>query len=224
MRLRIPGRINLPQSKETDWIYGWKGANLLIHRMTHEIKFAPIYQYHDQAEPYGVEANAKCQSSMHRAPRRPVKLFPCQCGFNAYGEENLSHALNFLIPAPGRGYAMVTDNVVILWVGLSGLIYAGNVRGSEAKAARGAHQRVGLVLVPKACAEPDCFMEPASLSRLGPRPASKQLHEYDYLRPTCKAHEAQGCLSLERCSERLEVPYGEPKVQFEWYDPMTDYR
>ena len=108
---------------------------------------------------------------------------------------------------------MVTDNLVILWVGLSGQVLEGRVKGIEARAARAAHQEVAMVHVPQQCGSPDCFMSPVRLGVLGNGPERKKLKAYNYLRPLCQDHVPVSGITLERCAQKLGIPVV-------WYDPM----
>lgn len=207
----------LPKSESEGWVTGWKAANLLVHGVTHEIMFAPMYQREGvtlhKAEPYGISAAAKCQYSRHKAPHPPCSC-ACKCGFYAVDENHVGEALKFMRQDLKYPAVLVTDNLVLLWVGLKGSIYQGQQQGGEARVSRAAFQQVGRVYIPQRCGSPECFGKPVALGALGSGPEKKRLRDFKYLQPLCSDHAVSNSLSLEQCSKRLGVPVA-------WHDPLT---
>jgi hypothetical protein len=217
----------LPTEPTGKWVEGCKAANLVTNGA--EIKFAPMYADNHRLDgngipmptsaykPYGIAAEATCQIYRHEAPHRPCKVCGCKCGFYAVDLPNMSTVLRYMRRDISHGWNACNDNLVILCVSLKGGMYTGKVNGTEVTAYRAAYQQVTLVLVPPNCGSPDCFGKPVALGVFGEAPRRRHLRGYQYLRPVCAEHATMSTITLQQCSDRLQVPV-------DWYNPLMEYK
>ncbi len=149
-------------------------------------------------------------SSLHIAPYEH-----CSCGFHAFGPNSLKVVRGFMAPAKDGKIVRGAENLVLLWVGLAGWTLAGKTYESGDRAARAQRQQVAKVHIPNECGISGCHGTATCLGTVGEGPVSREIRQYEFLRPICPEHSPRFQLSLNDCEKQLGIPVV-------WCDPMLD--
>lgn len=193
----------LPASRtSSEWVVGWKIANLLVMPQG-KIGFSPIRQY-GIVTAYGIDATAECASMpSHKAPEATH-----QCGFNAFHDQaGAARYWDQAVNRPDVWY--VTDNLVMLRVGLWGRVQEGTHPDGVTWGYKASRQRVANVFVSPYCQADNCTDEAVALGVLAKEPG-RPLPQTSYLRPMCKLHvpfSTRKALALPQLIEQTGVDF-----------------
>jgi hypothetical protein len=194
-------RSELPKRQSSNWLIGWKTANLVISSSTGRIGFTQVFQF-NRFRAYAADDVASCLKSNHPAPD-----YNCHCGFNAFHDEHNARIFASQLNDKNRGN-MVSHNLVMLRVGLYGRVIEGIYQYRDDWGYKAERQRVANVFVPPTCGRLAC-RRPAMWMGVLEKDKTPDIAGYSYLRPLCVEDITQRgtTISLEQCSDILKVPF-----------------
>ena len=142
-------------ARPTQWLAGWKFANVYIAEDTLQITFAPL-RYDELRNSYGVNGTAKCHTRLHAKPDEN-----CSCGFSAWERKKAAsrwHRQGLWKFYPGL---YNNDCIVQLRVGLYGDVVEApiDLAGEQMLQYRASQQTVVDLFFATVCSEPDCTEE-----------------------------------------------------------------
>lgn len=200
-----------PVPTETNWVVGWKQANVYVRDDLRTLHFVPIHQ-DGIIYTYGVDDQARCQQYEHLHGQVPDD--DCRCGFNAWDELETVWVYDRSVKHNSYIYPeWAVRSLALLRVGLYGDLIDATMTirfsGGERKywGYRSSRQRVSDIFFEKKC---DSCEDVAF--GLG-------LVYYDLawgwtLRPLCSTHleEARATVSLAALSQHndVEIHWGYP--------------